>query len=143
MRKLGTVKQQKKAMSNENVDSIILETIDEVLSSLGESLKNEIYFQLWKDFGLNRKNIPSNLAQFSGALEKLLGEGAKILEINFMKELHQKIKSEHDWSEPDWIVPNLTLDAYVRLKKQNIQENEEICEMRILINEPEQNKNHI
>jgi hypothetical protein len=134
------MKEQKKTESNKDVDSIILATIDEVLSLLGKSLKDEIYFHLWRDFGINKKNIPSDLTKFSNALEKILGEGAKLIEINFMKEIHQKIKSEHEWDAPDWIVPDLTLDAFAKLKKQNIQKSEEICEMRILLNEPKQSR---
>lgn len=125
---------KKKVTSNEDADTIILETVDKELSLLGESLKAEVYFHLLRDFGINRNEIPSNLAKFSNALEKIFGEGAKLLEINFMKELHQKIKSEQNWAE--WIVPDLTLDAYVKLKKQNIKKTKEICEMGILLNEP-------
>ena len=129
---------QKKPKSNQELDSIILETIDDVLSLLGESPKKEIYFHLWKDFRINREEIPDNLANFSDALGKLLGEGAKLLEINFMKKLQTKIKTVQEWSEPDWIVPELTFESFVKLKRQNIQKAREICKMGILFADTEQ-----
>ncbi len=131
---------QKKAETSQDLDAIVLETIDEVLSFLGETPKDEIYFHLWKDFGISRKKIPDNLSGFSDALGKLLGEGAKLLEISFMKKLQTKTKTIHEWNEPDWIVPELTFESYVRLKRQSIQKAGEICKMGVLFADTEQKK---
>jgi hypothetical protein len=128
---LATLKKQE-GNSNEDLDVIILETIDEVLSLLGESPKAQIFYYLLRDFGINRKEIPNNLADFSSALRKLLGVGAKLLEINFMKKLNTKIKAVQERSEPDWLVPELTFESYVKLKKRRIQQTKEICEMETL-----------
>jgi len=116
-----TLEKQNKALVNKDFDSIVLQTIDEVLLSLlGESAKKAVYFQLTEYFGIKREEIPSHLGDFSDALEKIFGTGAKLLEIAFMEQLHKKIKGTQEWTEPDWIVPDLTFQIYVRLKKQII-----------------------
>ncbi len=87
---MGIVKKRKETNSNEDLDVIIFETISEVLSLLGESPKAEISLHLLKAFGINRKVIPNYLADFLNALEKLLREGGKFLEISLMKQLQKK-----------------------------------------------------
>lgn len=72
-------------------EELLLETIDEGFSSLGESCTKAIYFYLKKDFKLNKQNIPSRIEDFSEAIESIFGKGAKVLEIRIMKILFKKI----------------------------------------------------
>ena len=73
-------------------DYALLETLDEVFSSLGEVSKQEIYRQLDKKYGLSRQAIPKNIQTFSNALEEIFGEGSIFLEIKIMLLLHNKVQ---------------------------------------------------
>lgn len=74
-----------------NFDELLLSAIDEALSSLGESVKQSIYFHIENKFSVSRNDIPENLVQFQGGLEKIFGTGARFIEIMIMKNLHAKI----------------------------------------------------
>jgi hypothetical protein len=72
-------------------DELLLSAIDEALNSLGESVKQSIYFHIEKKFNVARNEIPENLAEFQGGLEKIFGTGARFIEILIMKNLHSKL----------------------------------------------------
>jgi hypothetical protein len=73
-----------------NFDDLLLEAIDEALSSLGESVKQSIYFHIQNKF-VAKNDIPTRIQDFQGGLEKIFGEGAHFIEILIMKNLHAKI----------------------------------------------------
>lgn len=77
--------------SSLDFDKLLLSAIDEALSSLGESVKQSIYFHIENKFSVSRSDIPENLDQFQGGLEKIFGTGARFIEILIMKNLHAKI----------------------------------------------------
>lgn len=72
-------------------DKILLSAIDDALNSLGESVKQSIYFHIENKFRVPRKDIPENLCEFQGGLEKIFGTDARFIEILIMKNLHSKI----------------------------------------------------
>lgn len=71
-------------------EKLLLEAVDQGLSSLGESSKQAIYFHLEKIYGVNRQDIPKKPAEFISAVEKLFGPGAKYLETLFSERLREK-----------------------------------------------------
>lgn len=73
-----------------------MEAIDEGLSSLGDSAKQAIYFYLENAFSIRKQDIPNEIEAFTNALEKIFGQGAKILEIKMMKHLYMKVG--HDFA---------------------------------------------
>jgi hypothetical protein len=73
-----------------NFDKLLLDAIDEALGSLGESVKQSIYFHIENKF-VARNEIPSHIKEFQGGLEKIFGVGAQFIEILIMKNLHAKI----------------------------------------------------
>ncbi len=79
------------ATKSQEFDKLLLSAIDEALSSLGESVKQSIYFHIEKKFSVTRNEIPENLAEFQRGLEKIFGTGARFIEILIMKNLHSKI----------------------------------------------------
>jgi hypothetical protein len=79
------------ATKSREFDKLLLSAIDEALNSLGESVKQSIYFHIEKKFSVARNEIPENLAEFQGGLEKIFGAGAQFIEILIMKNLHSKI----------------------------------------------------
>jgi hypothetical protein len=122
----------------------LLQAIDEALASLGENVKNSIYFHLEEEFKVKRKDIPRKLAAFSDALERIFGPGARHLEILFIKKLHAKIRvtckwPEHEWPLSKWIVPEMTFLEYVHLMQQKIgTTNESTIEMGVILHEREE-----
>jgi hypothetical protein len=76
---------------NRSFQKLVLEAVDESLSSLGETSKHAIYSYLEETFKIDKQHIPSKTEKFTRALEKILGPGAKLLEIQIMKTLYQKI----------------------------------------------------
>ena len=72
-------------------DKLLLNAIDEALNSLGESVKQSIYFHIENKFSVARNEIPENIEEFQGGLEKIFGTGARFIEIMIMKNLHSKI----------------------------------------------------
>jgi hypothetical protein len=133
----GHCDKQKEANSNEDLDTIMLETIDEVLSLLCESLKVEVFFYLSKDFGINRKEVPNNLAGFSNAFGNPLGERDSFLKYILLKKLDTKIKAVQNWRETNSVVPDLEFESLVKVKERRIQQTMEICKMETLLTDGE------
>lgn len=71
---------------------LLIEAIDEAISSPGESSKTAIYYHLETAFNIKKQEIPNKVDVFSRALERLFGFGAKHLEILFMKSLSAKVR---------------------------------------------------
>ena len=144
----GAKRHLAKQRQPEDLDGILIEAIDEALSSLGEDVKKSIYFHLEDLFKIKKQEIPSRLSDFSNALEQIFGLGARHLEIMFMKNLHEKIKvtckwPEYEWPLSKWIVPEMTFQEYVRLMRRNFETaNTNKTEMGILLNEHEELQGH-
>ena len=109
---------------------ILLETLDEALSTLGENVKKTIYFHLQQKFLIAKNEIPYKIDDFSDALEQIFGLGARKLEILIMAKLHQKITPRYKWEGPNWLVPELTFSQYVELLKIFYENNEKIGQQR-------------
>jgi hypothetical protein len=103
-------------------NKILLEAIDDALSSLSESVKESIYYHLERIFNIKKYEIPHRIDDFSDALERIFGLGARPLEIMFMKHLHNRIGLVCKWDLPKWVVPELTFKQYVLLMKQNFEQ---------------------
>ena len=93
--------------NNRIFEKLLLESIDEALSSLGMSTKH-IYFHLEKDFNIKKQDIPHKIEEFADAIEKIFGLGARVLEIQIMKRLYQKVGPFKHFPER-----NLTFTEYV------------------------------
>jgi hypothetical protein len=70
---------------------LLLEAIDKGLSSLGDSAKQAIYFYLKRTFSIEKLDIPNKIGEFTTAIEEIFGLGAKILEIQIIKCLYEKV----------------------------------------------------
>jgi len=88
-------------MTKRTFDDVLLNAIDESLTSLGESVKHSTYFHIEKKFSIPRKEIPRNLARFQEGLEKIFGTGARFIEILIMKKLHEKVDARFMWNESE------------------------------------------
>ncbi len=83
-------------MPQDNLRKILLEAVEEGLSSLGDSPKEAIFFHLEDSFKIRKDNIPTNLTEFAKALEKIFGPGASYLEKLIVKCLYEKLELEFE-----------------------------------------------
>jgi len=95
-------------------EKLLLEAIDNALTSLGESARQAIYFHLENRFKIARKDIPHRLGDFEIGLEKIFGLGAQFIKILIMKDLYGKIGHPLEWKEGQ----NLMFTDYVEAARQ-------------------------
>ena len=82
-------------LHSRDFDSLLLEAVDEGLGWLGESAKQTIYHHLEKDFNIRRSDIPLKIERFTEAIEQIFGTAAALLEIQIIKNLHEKVGDSH------------------------------------------------
>jgi hypothetical protein len=104
---------------SKDFNDLLLCSIDEALLSLGESVKQSIYFHIKNRFMLTREDIPENLSQFQYAIEKIFGLGARYLEILIMKNLYTKIGCPLTMNKND----QLEFIKYVDAARKNYLKN--------------------
>jgi hypothetical protein len=112
----------------EEFDDILLETIDETLSSLGEPVKNAVYFHLQTNFNISKNEIPKKINEYSEIIHKIFGSGASRFEIKLMQTLHSKIDVNVKWPQYEaplskWIITDMTFVEYVNSMRHNYGEN--------------------
>ncbi len=102
-------------MRNHSFEKLLLEAVDEGLSSLGDSAKHAIYFHLKKTFKISKRDIPYKIEEFADALEKIFGLGAKPLEVLIMKHLYEKVGGVVEYPKHE----DLVFTEYVVAVKQS------------------------
>ena len=95
---------------NRCFETLLVEAVDEGLSALGDSAKQAIYFHLEKTFSIEKQNIPNKIEEFTNAIEKIFGLGAKILEIKIIKYLYEKVGHDFKYFPEK---ENLLLTEYI------------------------------
>ena len=91
LRKMRLVSKNKADENLSSFEELLLASIDEGLSLFGESSKRSIYSYLEETFEMSRSDIPYSVEEFTDALERIFGIGAKMLEIQIMKYLFNKM----------------------------------------------------
>lgn len=102
-------------MAKKTFDKLLLEVVDDALSSLGESAKLSIYFHLENRFKVAKNEIPNRLQDFNDGLEKIFGIGSHFIEILIMKNLFEKVGEPLEWNENK----ELSFVEYVTAAKQS------------------------
>jgi hypothetical protein len=97
-------------------EKLLLEAVNEGLSSLGESSKEAIYFHLDKNFNIKKREIPDKIGAFAGAVENIFGFGADFFEIAVMRQLHAKVSQGANWHASK----GLTSTEYVTATRQSL-----------------------
>ena len=110
-------------------EKLVLEAIDEGLSSLGESSKQAIYFHLEKTFDIRREEIPDRMSAFSQAIENIFGAGAGCLEILIMQRLYEKVGGVLRWDKSK----GFSFVEYVTIAKRSFQEKSRIRTIKELV----------
>jgi CBS domain-containing protein len=103
---------------------LLEEAIDEAFSCLGEPTRNAIYTYLKNSFGIAKQEIPSRISDFSDALKKIFGPGARNLEILCIKNIQAKARIDYKWDLPESFGSELTLKEYIHTVKQNYKQKE-------------------
>jgi len=132
------MKKRKPAKTHpESFEQLLLESVDEAFTSLGDRSKGEIYEYLELELGIEREKIPDYLEELSDALELIFGRGAMLLEILIMKNLHAKVNAQHKYNGPKWLIPDLTFCKFVLLTKLAYDDPGMIGELNILVDTSE------
>jgi hypothetical protein len=79
--------QAKRKHLKNQLNTTILEAVDESLASFGESTKQVVYFQLQNNYHIKKQEIPSRIEEFATAIEEIFGIGARLIEMKIMKTL--------------------------------------------------------
>jgi hypothetical protein len=108
------------ALSENSFEKLLLEAIEEGLSSLGDSAKHAIYFHLENTFNISRRDISSRIEEFADALEKIFGLGAKPIEILMMQQLYEKVGGVVEYPEHK----DLVFAEYVAAARQSFLNKE-------------------
>jgi hypothetical protein len=72
-------------------ESALTEAIDEVFLDLGVDVKQSMYRYLENNYGIGKMQIPVMIEDFTGAVESIFGEAAKLVELKIMEKLQSKI----------------------------------------------------
>lgn len=78
-------------MLEREFNKCLLESVDETLSTLGDSSKQAIYYHLKMSFHIEKRKIPTQIAAFANAMENIFGFGANSLETQIIKRLYKKL----------------------------------------------------
>ncbi len=105
-------------------DILLVEAIDEAITSLGEPVKNTLYLHLDNDFKIEKNTIPEHISEFSDIIHKIFGLGASRLEVKSLKNLYSKIQMNRQWPEfeyslSNWIEMEMSFEEYVNSIRKN------------------------
>jgi hypothetical protein len=114
-------------------EAVLQEAIDDAFSSLGEPVKKSIYFHLEHKFLITKRDIPCRIEDFSDALERIFGPGAKHLELLIMEKLYLKVNCSYKWKGPKWLVPDLTFKQYVELIRIGYEDKAKIENIEVIV----------
>ncbi len=108
----------------EKFDTLLVEAIDEAITSLGEPVKNTLYFHLDNDFKITKETIAGHIDEFSGVIHKIFGLGASRLEVKSLKNLYSKIQPNSQLPEfvcslSKWIEMEISFNEYVNNIRKN------------------------
>jgi hypothetical protein len=111
-------------IASKQFDNFLIESIDETLSLLGTSVKNELYLRLEVNFNMTKKDIPQRLEEFLFILHRIFNLGASRLEVKFLRNLDEKIPSGSkcivaDCSVSNWIEKDMSFFKSINNKRQD------------------------
>ena len=73
-----------------NFETALIQAIDEVLTSLGENVKQATYSYIENKCEISKDQIPSMLDTFTSGLESLFGNAAGLVELKIIEKLQSK-----------------------------------------------------
>jgi len=100
-------------------EQLVIETIDNVFSSLGTVCRQAIYDYLEKKCKLKKSDIADHAAEFSEALGQIFGGAAALLEMQIMKRLYLKVPQFKHWPEEALTFPDYVNALSRFIRRQN------------------------
>ena len=107
-------------MLKRNFERLLMEAIDEGLSTVGESPRKAIYFHLENSFNVRKSEIPKKVEVFEDAIKQMFGFGADFLEVLIMKRLYEKIGGELELEDTS----DFDFSKYVNIVKKRLSGKE-------------------
>jgi hypothetical protein len=102
-------------------NNLLVEAIDDVLSSLGEPVKNQLYIRLQEDFSVQKNQIPEQIFLFSEFLIRTFGPSAAFIQIRIMKSFNAKLTNKTANSlQPIALIDDLSFVSYIQEMRDNI-----------------------
>ncbi|MEM4733240.1 MAG: NitrOD5 domain-containing protein [Candidatus Bathyarchaeia archaeon] len=96
-----------------NLEKLLNEAIDQALTKLCPQTKQAIYAHLEKQHRLSPQTIAKQPEKFVQAIERTFGPPAKLIEIEILKQLHNRVP-EFKYAPKK---PNLSFAKYVKALK--------------------------
>jgi hypothetical protein len=82
----------RKKRTESQLETTILEAIDESLASFGDSVKQVVYYQIEKSYHVRKQDIPSKIEEFVATVEGIFGVGAQLIEMKILQTLYARTK---------------------------------------------------
>ena len=114
-------------IKQEEFEKLFMEAVDESLKSLGESVRQMIFFHLEKSYSIKRHDIPKKPEAFAEGLEKIFGVGALVLEKIIVKTLYSKLGLEYE-DKKDFVFIDYLRNFITTKEEQNKSEHFELEE---------------
>jgi recombinational DNA repair ATPase RecF len=90
MEPINITHETKRKSIKKQIDTTIMEAIDESLALLGDSVRKVVYFQLQKNYNVQKQEIPTRIEEFAAAIEGIFGVGARLIEMKIIESLYAK-----------------------------------------------------
>ncbi|MGB9915640.1 MAG: hypothetical protein ACPLOC_08885 [Candidatus Bathyarchaeales archaeon] len=85
-------RKKKISLQEKNYETALTEAIEAAFAPLGPTITQLIYAYMEKTFKIKKQEIPNRTKEFTKAIEQIFGEGAKLIEIRIIGELHKRIQ---------------------------------------------------
>ncbi len=102
-------------------NNLLIEAIDEVLSSLSQPVKNQLYIRLQEDFSLGKNDIPEDIELFSEFLTRTFGPSACFIQIKIMRAFNAKLTEDtKNKLQPSTLSEDFSFASYIQDMRDNI-----------------------
>ncbi|MCL5877088.1 MAG: hypothetical protein M1540_04675 [Candidatus Bathyarchaeota archaeon] len=81
---------EEKFEEKKSFNGLFIESVDEVLTAIGNSIKIVLYLQLKNSYGISKDQIPDRVEDFMNALQSTLGVGARHIELQVIRQIQSK-----------------------------------------------------
>ncbi|MCX8153457.1 MAG: NitrOD5 domain-containing protein [Candidatus Bathyarchaeota archaeon] len=80
------------SLQQKNYEAALTEAIDAALEPLGPAVARIIYTYMERSLEIKKQEIPNRPEDFTKTIEQIFGEGATLIEIRIMEELHKRFQ---------------------------------------------------
>lgn len=107
----------KRGEKNIDFDRVLEDAIDQSLSMVDKTRRKRLVLHL-QELGIKKENIVFSIAEFSMAVEHVLGPDAFNFKTRLLNEIQRRLDEGHGSKKIfDCLVPNLTFEEYIQVKQ--------------------------